>query len=927
MAKFLSNKSLIKKLSFGLAGLLSVSLISLLIAIYQAPAIVIYFAKDWYSQQGQDYQLSVAQWQFKPWQTSLELKNLELLHPTVGAGKTELASLQLDFSLKDLFSNRVLVRKLSLANSDLDLALIAKETGNSLAVAGLVLDLPVENQTARADLSEQKELAWQVNLLDLQLENIALHWNLAVGNQAIEKQALGLVENSENLQPDLVSQGKLLIKNLHLTEFALDDLASPKLELAMSLEKFGLRFSQLQQNLEQVEEAGESASTQLVNINLALQNPLQIDAQGKLTELATRSGYSGNLQLTDFNLDADLPDLVGVKLGFWKLVVNKLQLNQQQQSFADLNLESLGLSAEALDDLQLNLAKLQLKNLGYLAEKLTADQLRLQDLQLVQNELATEFDSLELSQISYKDQQAKVKDLELAQLRFSQPGLVVELDKFSAEEISYQEEITKIDQVNLTELKFEQAEIQAGFNSLLAKNLAYTNDQLRLNELFLQQIFFQQNELAIKLKNLQANQLGYQEEQTAIASAILEELKLTQPDLVVDLAKLQLSKLEAGEDIYRLQEIAGTGLVSEQPDLKAKLASFSGKGFNYYNLAETLDWQELGLKDLNLRVKDTKVKPALWLRVELENLLAGKAKLNLDPNNFSLTEQMPLQAKAKINQHANADLNAKFSLFTNQASQKIYPEGKFDLQVKGLNLVSFNGYLVEQFGYQLERGTLDIDADIQVVEQQLGGEIDFLLRNSKFVPADKEVIDRISKQITMPLDTAIGLLRDKNGNLRLNVPVEGDIQDPNFKLTDVFRQLRNKALRQGSIFMLKQSLQPFTTMITVATFAGKYAMAIRLDALDFAENSFELTDLHQQNLAKIAELLRNKNKMEVSACPFVSEQEIAQMPDPSRWERLARQRGSQVKNWFEQQAPDVAHRVTICMPQQGKEPQVMLGIQ
>src|SRR5690554_8029940 len=100
----------------------------------------------------------------------------------------------------------------------------------------------------------------------------------------------------------------------------------------------------------------------------------------------------------------------------------------------------------------------------------------------------------------------------------------------------------------------------------------------------------------------------------------------------------------------------------------------------------------------------------------------------------------------------------------------------------------------------------------------------------------------------MPIDTAVGLLRDDNGYVRLTVPLSGDLTDPNVGLSDISKQLTQRALKAGTVYCLKQALQPYGTMLTVASFAGDYLFAIRLDSLVYEHGVTELTDEQIANL-------------------------------------------------------------------------------
>lgn len=321
-------------------------------------------------------------------------------------------------------------------------------------------------------------------------------------------------------------------------------------------------------------------------------------------------------------------------------------------------------------------------------------------------------------------------------------------------------------------------------------------------------------------------------------------------------------------------------------------------------------------------LEDRSVNPPLQTTLTLHELQVGAVNSQLDAQGFNLHSSVPLHLLLGLDRFNRITLDAELGLF--QREQQLYPQGPIQLTVRQLDLVPFNGYLAAAMGYQVERGTLDVDADIRIDKAQLQGEIKLLLRNSRFVPVDEATIARVSKQISMPVETALDLLRDGNGNIRLTIPVRGDLSNPDVGLGDITRQLSRLALQQGALYYLKQSLQPYSTMLSIASYAGDYLFAIRLDSLSFADHSSAITDEHQQHLQKLIGVMRDKKNLEVQACPFVNAAEAVALGE--NWPQLARARGDNLKAAVAALDAQVAERISVCRPQQGERAEVMLGV-
>lgn len=323
-----------------------------------------------------------------------------------------------------------------------------------------------------------------------------------------------------------------------------------------------------------------------------------------------------------------------------------------------------------------------------------------------------------------------------------------------------------------------------------------------------------------------------------------------------------------------------------------------------------------------IHLTDASVTPPLQSELVIQSLRSGAADLQLGSQGPQVAALVPVSLQAVLDQFGRLRAEGELGVFVRDG--QAYPQGRVQLQLRQIDLVAFNGYLARAIGYQVERGSLDADADISLQQAQLGGEVALLLRNSRLVPVDEAVIARVSKQLSMPVETALDLLRDDHGNIRLTVPLSGDLTDPQLGLGDLSRQLSRLALQTGALYFLGQALQPYGTLLSLASYAGDYLLAIRLDALTFAEHDAQLTAEHQAHLQKLATLLQSKAQLEVQACPFVSAAEVSRAGDD--WPRLARQRGQAVKQWLLQYDAAVADRVSLCRPQQGKRPEVVLGV-
>jgi hypothetical protein len=257
-----------------------------------------------------------------------------------------------------------------------------------------------------------------------------------------------------------------------------------------------------------------------------------------------------------------------------------------------------------------------------------------------------------------------------------------------------------------------------------------------------------------------------------------------------------------------------------------------------------------------------------------------------------------------------------------------YPEGKINLNIEQLNLVEFNPYLVEAMGYRLKKGMLQVTSDISITDGQLGGKMLIVLQNSKFEPADQETIKSLSKQISMPVETALSVLKDDNNNIRIEVPLSGDISQPDVGINDVVNQISKKALKTATLYYLKQSLVPYGQLLSIASFAGDQLFAIRLDDLKYETQQLELTDEHKAYLDTVGKMMIKKSELELQVCPVAGELEQKEWGE--NWAIEVAKRAASVKAYLseikDKKEKSLSGRITVCTPQKGDKAKVILGV-
>ena len=172
----------------------------------------------------------------------------------------------------------------------------------------------------------------------------------------------------------------------------------------------------------------------------------------------------------------------------------------------------------------------------------------------------------------------------------------------------------------------------------------------------------------------------------------------------------------------------------------------------------------------------------------------GRVVINNAAADFA-DESLPLPFAAKIE-----SLNGELSTIATQSSEpsNVELEGKVDefglVRVTGfvtpldvssntnlavvfenVEMPKFSAYTVPFAGREIASGKLDLDLGYEVVERKLAGE-------NKIVLRDFELGDEVEHPdaMSLPLGLAVALLKDPSGKIDIDLPVRGDLDDPEF---------------------------------------------------------------------------------------------------------------------------------------------------
>ena len=193
-----------------------------------------------------------------------------------------------------------------------------------------------------------------------------------------------------------------------------------------------------------------------------------------------------------------------------------------------------------------------------------------------------------------------------------------------------------------------------------------------------------------------------------------------------------------------------------------------------------------------------------------------------------------------------------------QITAKLFPfelkqNTDIKLDFKNIDLVNVTPYSGQFVGYKIKKGKLNLNLNYSVTDSKLNG--------SNFINFDSLTLgEKVESKdaVNLPLSLAISILSDQNNQINIDLPVEGNLDDPDFKYGGVIWAAVKKLFADIT-------LAPFRFLGNALGLGSK-----DLSSIDFLAGSSELISSEVPKIADFIKLTGSKPKMKLSITPTYS---------------------------------------------------------
>ncbi len=210
---------------------------------------------------------------------------------------------------------------------------------------------------------------------------------------------------------------------------------------------------------------------------------------------------------------------------------------------------------------------------------------------------------------------------------------------------------------------------------------------------------------------------------------------------------------------------------------------------------------------------------------------------------FDSTTPSKLKLDGKIDKYGYADIKGVLLPF------KIKQKANIDVLLKNLDLQSLTPYSGKFLGYKIKNGKLSMDLNYKISKASLIGKNKINIDTLELGESVKS-----KDAVNLPLKFALALLKDSNNQIDIDLPVKGDMNNPDFSYGSiVWKAIGN--MITGIV------TAPFKFLGSILGIKGE-----DLKAIDFEAGSYKIISSEVEKLENINKILgkRPNIKLEIT---------------------------------------------------------------
>lgn len=197
------------------------------------------------------------------------------------------------------------------------------------------------------------------------------------------------------------------------------------------------------------------------------------------------------------------------------------------------------------------------------------------------------------------------------------------------------------------------------------------------------------------------------------------------------------------------------------------------------------------------------------------------------------------------------------------------------IKLKNYPLARLSAYTVQSVGTALAAGRLKLKTRLTIADGRLDMQNKVVLKKLQTKTISPELAKQLDNRLPVPLDTALSMLRDSKGDISLDVPIKGPLEDLDVGIGDILVTALGKAIVPAASSYLVYALGPYAALAYVGIKVGEKMLQVSLPPVPFAPGSAVISDKEKKYLERIARLLKDRPETDLQLMPISTPQDLA----------------------------------------------------
>ncbi len=235
---------------------------------------------------------------------------------------------------------------------------------------------------------------------------------------------------------------------------------------------------------------------------------------------------------------------------------------------------------------------------------------------------------------------------------------------------------------------------------------------------------------------------------------------------------------------------------------------------------------------------DRSVAPPMNMAIGLQNLSVGPVDTGAPET------RTEIQLEARINDTATTSVQGWAS--------PLKPTPDFDLSstITAFPLPPLSPYAASAVGIVIDSGDLSAEVKAAATSGALNGQMDLVIDDLYVEPATDEQGKELESSLGVPVDFAVGILKNDQGQIDLGFPVSGTVDAPVVDYGEAIDKAISGAM--ASVFP--------------TSWFGQDGKSFRIEPATFEAGKSDLTEDGTSVTDEIGQLLRKKSQLKVRVC-------------------------------------------------------------